>query len=123
MGLGRKILLELGWSRLIPHPEWTHPHASGRDRIQPYAAGTEDGVRVVYFPVAGLVRNSLGFHSIRLNELGTTSWRVRFINPRSGLEEKIITIEAEADGTATLTGGPAGPLPSKEDWLLVATHL
>lgn len=69
------------------------------------------------------MKNSLGFHSVRMNALGGTPWQVRFINPRDGLEEKAITIDPDKDGSATLTGGPAGPLPSKEDWLVVLTRL
>ena len=70
-GPGRRLLLELPWERFEPHSEWVQLHQCAKDRIQPDAAGIAEGPRVVYFPSAGPVRNSLGFHTVRLTELGS----------------------------------------------------
>jgi len=32
--------------------------------------------------VPALVRNSLGFRTVRLEDLGTGAWEARFVNPR-----------------------------------------
>ncbi len=121
MGIGRRILVELPWERFDTHPEWVRPHASRKDRVQPYAAGVQEGPRVFYFPVPGLVKDSLGFHTVQLRELGTQSWRAQFVNPRTGGREQPFNVDPE-DGSATLRDGPAGPLPSKEDWVLILTQ-
>jgi hypothetical protein len=121
VAIGRQLLLELPWEQLQPHPEWVRPHATHKDRIQPYAAGLPDGPRVVYFPVAGLVKNSLGFHTVHVLDLGSQPWQASFVNPRTGQHERPFTIEPDAKGTAILDGGPAGPLPSREDWVLILT--
>ena len=98
------------------------PHASSTDRIQPYAAGLPDGPRIVYLPVPGLVRNSLGFQAVRLGQLGPHRWRAHFVNPRTSRQEQPFTLDPQPSGTVTLSGGPAGPLPSKEDWILILTR-
>jgi hypothetical protein len=120
-GLGRRILLTLPWERFEPHPEWVRPHATSKDRIQPYAAGLPGGPRIVYFPVPGLVRNSLGFQAVHLGQLGPHRWQAHFVNPRTGRHEQPFTIDPQPSGTVTLNSGPAGPLPSKEDWILILT--
>lgn len=119
VGIGRKILLGLPWEQFEPHPEWVTPHQRAKDRIQPYAAGVPSGARVAYFPVPGLVRDCLGFHTIQLRDLGTGAWEAHFVNPRTGRHEPEFVIHPGPDGSATLRDGAAGPLPSKEDWLLV----
>ncbi len=119
LGIGRQILMGLPWEQFDPHPEWVKPHHSARDRIQPYAAGVPGGPRVVYFPVPALVRNSLGFRTVRLEDLGTGAWVARFVNPRTGRPEPTFLVEPDAKGGVTLKDALAGPLPSKEDWVLV----
>jgi hypothetical protein len=119
VGIGRQILLELPWHRFESHPEWVKPHQRAKDRIQPYAAGLTDGPRVIYFPAAGLVRDSLGFHDVQLTDLGIRPWRARFVNPRTAAREHASVLNPAPDGTFSLDSPPAGPLPSKEDWILL----
>ena len=119
VGIGRQILLELPWERFESHPEWVKPHQRPKDRIQPYAAGVTGGPRVIYFPVAGLVRDSLGFHTVELRDLGRRPWQGQFVNPRTGAREPTFVISPTVDGTFILNGGIGGPLPSKEDWVLL----
>jgi hypothetical protein len=90
--------------------------------VQPYAAGRPSGPRVIYFPVAGLVHQSLGFRDVELRNLGSDTWTGQFINPRTGRKEPSIDITADRRGTARLGGGPAGSLPSKEDWVLILSR-
>jgi hypothetical protein len=122
VGIGRRILLEVPWQRFEPHPEWVKPHQHAKDRIQPYAAGITGGPRVVYFPAAGLVADSLGFHTVQLTDLGTRPWRAQFVNPRTGAREPASVTNPAPDGTITLERPPVGPLPSKEDWVLLLDH-
>jgi hypothetical protein len=119
VGIGRQILADLPWQQFESHPHWAKPHQRAKDRIQPYAAGLTDGPRLIYFPAAGLVRNSLGFHHVQLTQLGARPWRAQFVNPRTGHREHALALTPATDGTITLEGPPAGPLPSKEDWVLL----
>lgn len=119
LGIGRRLLERLPWTHFAPHPAWVSPHATARDRIQPYAAGSPDGTRLIYFPAPGLMRRSLGFHRFTLDHLDNPDWRARYINPRTGDHEPVFAIHPDQDGTATLSHGLQGPLPSKEDWLLL----
>lgn len=120
LGIGRRLLEQLPWPQLAPHPEMVSPHHTARDRIQPYAAATPDGIRLIYFPTPGMMRRSLGFHRVTLHDLGDRpEWQGTYINPRTGDHEPTFTIHPDEDGTTTLSRGLQGPLPSKEDWLLL----
>jgi Protein of unknown function (DUF4038) len=122
LALAGRILSELPWHELTPEQDSVRPRATRRDRVQPYAAGRPGGPRVIYFPVAGLVHQSLGFRDVELRNLGSDTWTGQFINPRTGRKEPSIDITADHRGTARLGGGPAGSLPSKEDWVLVLSR-
>ncbi|MHB1570554.1 MAG: hypothetical protein ACYC0H_15320, partial [Solirubrobacteraceae bacterium] len=62
---------------------------------------------------------SLGFHTVQLRDLGHRPWQGQFINPRNGAREPAFVITPSVDGTVTLNQGIGGPLPSKEDWVLL----
>jgi uncharacterized protein DUF4038 len=121
VGLGRRLLLELPWHRFEPHPDWVVPHQHVGDRLLPYAAGLEDGLRVFYFPGIALVRNSFSVMALQLHALGKKRWHAQLISPRTGVTADEFAIEPEADGTARLRCGYRGGsgLPSWEDWLLI----
>jgi hypothetical protein len=115
-GLARKILIDLPWQLLEPHPEWVEPHQTQDNRLRPYAAGTRDGLRLAYFPVAGLMR---GLFDVRLLELGPKTWTGQFINPRTGDREAPFDIVPNTQGIATLDKSRGYPLPSRGDWVLM----
>jgi hypothetical protein len=118
VGIARKILIDLPWQKLEAHPEWVEPHQTQDDRLRPYAAGTSDGLRLAYFPVAGLMRG-MGLRYVRLLELGQKTWKGQFINPRTGDPGAEFDIVPNAQGVATLDASRGYPLPTRGDWVLM----
>ncbi len=121
LGTARHLLLDLPWHRFESHPEWVEAHQHPGDRLLPYAAGVENGVRAFYFPSLAYRRAPLSALRLRLRELQGQSWRAQLINPRTGRTESTLVIEPDPDGTAPVRLGRFYPLPSWEDWLLVLT--
>jgi len=126
LGLAKRLLERYRWWEFEPHPEWVEPHWSEGDRFLPYAAGIRDEVRVVYFPSGVVIVNppgekvSFAYQTVRLRDL-TAEWRACFWNPRTGAEHEC-AVDADGDGTWSLSGGFITSLPSMEDWVLVLTR-
>jgi hypothetical protein len=111
--LDARSLLDLTWESFESHPERVEPHQRPKDRIQPYAAGATGGSRIVYFPVAGLVPDSLDFTLWSCATSGPGRGRGQVVNLRTGTREQAFCISPTTDGTAILGGGTGGPLPRR----------
>lgn len=102
LGLGAKLLRDLGFGRFRAHPEWINDHAGEANWFAPYCAGVEGEVRVVYFPAAlapwmGQRPRMLGLDS------GYTSF---FFDPATGGIQENGEVLPEEDGSWEV------PLPS-----------
>ncbi len=93
VGVGKKVLAELNWSEMEPHPEWLEP---GNNPLLKsfiaYAAGIPGRLRVIYF-------SSLS--PMELKVLGLEqgiAYEARFIVPSSGKSLPLGKIQADANG-------------------------
>ena len=114
VGLGRRILQQFEWWRFEPHPEWVEPHATEQDAFEPYAAGIEGELRLIYFPDGVMPWGG----KYTVNNLDPDRQYVaEYLDPLTGDRHPIVQ---------TITGVrqwhvPAGPI--LQDWLLVIrTH-
>jgi Protein of unknown function (DUF4038) len=120
VALGGRLLAELPWSQFRPRPDWVVPHQHAEDRTLLYAAGVEEGPRVVYVPSYATSFLS-GYTGARLCGLGDGRWRMDVVDPRTGEIERQKMIEPDADGTALLRTDhlEQNTAPSWEDWLMI----
>ena len=117
LGTARRIIDERGWRDLEPHPEWIDPAAvqngTVKDVSRGFAAGIPGAVRVFYFFQPTLPFSPDTIHTVRkLNP--QKQYKAAFIDPRSGEEHGLGTVQAEKDGSWEI------PVQSEmKDWLLV----
>jgi hypothetical protein len=107
VGIGRGLLKRYEWWRLEPHPEWVDPHWSKENYQLPYAAGIPGKLRIIFVPPmwdAPKVKNV---------EFGV-SYRAFFFDPRTGKEQPVGDVTAEADGT-----WQSPVQPTFEQWVIV----
>jgi hypothetical protein len=114
----------LPWSEVEPAP-WTISAPAGEDPFLAFAAASAD-CRIVYLPSLSLMRDRIGFSTpwtgLHLLELEPTPWRVELINPRTGVTVASHDAKPDGEGRWELPGGE-WPLPTYEDWLLVARRV
>lgn len=109
LGIGKSILLKCGWPNLEPHQEWIEPAANEGDRWGPYAAGIPRRVRVFYS-----YRIVWG-RKLRVKGIEPdVAYRACFINPSTGEEHDLGSVQTETDGTWLVP-----QQPELRDWVLV----
>jgi hypothetical protein len=110
VGLGRKILADLEWWRLEPHPEWIVPAATPKDVMKPFCAGIPGRLRVIYLP-KGQARWVQPF-KLRGLEPGVR-YAARYVDPITGRAESAINVNS--------VGGewPLAYPPILQDWVLI----
>jgi hypothetical protein len=96
-----------------------------------YAARSADRV-VAYFPPGSILPPGIGISfdldRVFVRGLEEGDWDFSWWNPRTGTELERNTVTVGADGERLLTSGPgagslsAGSLPSREDWIFVASR-
>jgi len=93
VGVGKKILAALDWSRMEPHPEWLEPGRNPCLRaFVSYAAGIPGRLRVIYFSsLSPMDLKVLGL------EQGVV-YDARFIVPSSGKILPLGKIQGDANG-------------------------
>lgn len=101
LGLAKKLLEELPWHRMQPHPEWVDGGA--------FAAGIAGELLVAYLPKRGIY-NWSGFRVLTLDP--NSRYEAFWFDPASGRRFALGTVEGEASWSTP-------PVPSPQDWVLV----
>lgn len=124
LGVGRKILEQLNWQQLAPEPAAVEPQAGPDDWFLPYAAAG-GGTVVVYIPSLVLASDTVRLDRIVLGGLSPrTRYRGRWINPRDGRDHSSFEFESESGRYRLPARGMLEiPMPTGEDWVLVATPI
>lgn len=111
VGIGSKILRELPWHRMEPHPEWVEPHWSEQDYRKPSAAGVPGEFRVVYLTAE--------WNPPKLKALEPgLRYQAVLHDPSTGRAHPITAIEGDAVGESQLPTPP-----SQRDWVLTLTRV
>lgn len=108
VGMGANLLRTLPWWELRPADASVAEEAG---RVASHMA-VSDRTILVYLP-SFLIDERLQGLRDRPIPLPAGRWAGRFVDPSSGIEQPIGTVEAGSDGTWTPT------LPSLEDWVLI----
>jgi len=101
LGLAKKLLEELPWHRMQPHPEWVDGGA--------FAAGIAGELLVAYLPKRGIY-NWSGFRVLTLDP--NARFEAFWFDPASGRRFPIGTVSDESSWSTP-------PVPSPQDWVLV----
>jgi hypothetical protein len=109
VGLGRRLLEQVDWSRMTPVGGGSNPP----DRLGRYASGV-DGRQLYYLPSALLEERFHGMRGLSINIPGDRPVQARFVDPRTLATHPIGQARPESDGTWL---PPA--TPSMEDWILI----
>ncbi|NSW53204.1 MAG: DUF4038 domain-containing protein [Anaerolineae bacterium] len=110
LGLGKRLLEQLSWWEMLPHPEWiSHPASTG-DRHQCYIAGVPGVFRVVYYPANCSWLAWQGKLSVQQMEESVT-YHCTYINPKTGTQHDLGTTR----GSEYVLPKP----PIFQDWVLV----
>lgn len=119
LGASKRLLEELEWWRLEPHPEWVEPRWDPGDSpetyMAPYAAGVPGKLRIIYLP-----SQWSGALTVRAIEPGSR-YRAILFDPVSGRRTELGAVAADSGGSWR---APAERLPrnatgADQDWVLV----
>jgi hypothetical protein len=107
VGAGARVLRDLPWHELKPHPEWISPRWSEQEYDAPSLASATGRVRVFYMP------NSWETPTLKMLEPGVR-YRATLVNPSTGEKHAHETVTAPASGDYKLP-----ILPQQRDWVLI----
>ncbi|HZG56950.1 DUF4038 domain-containing protein [Paenibacillus sp.] len=114
VGRIRRILSELEWWDMEPHPEWLEPAAEQVDFLnKAYMAGVPGRFRLAFLP------NGKAFSGVELRELERgTVYRATLIDPVTGARTDWGQAEADENGNWS-----TGRLPVFQDWVLLLRRI
>jgi hypothetical protein len=120
LGIAKKLLEKLDWSKFEVHPEWVIPHNDENNKFFPYCAGIPGKVRIIYIPGKYLLKNIFDVKEIKISGIEKdTKYDAYFFDPRKGEIFEKYEVEPDNDGQWSLPKYGFQACPSMEDWVMV----